>query len=230
MARGFFITGTDTDVGKTTVALGLMAALKNKGVTVAAFKPVSAGCMRTENGLRNDDALQLMQQASVELPYEIVNPYAFEPPIAPHIAAAEQNVEMNIDTIVQAYKKIAAEVDVVIVEGAGGWLVPFNKTQTMADIAYALKLDVIQVVGLKLGCLSHALLTSASIAEHGLKQIGWAGNQRSNDMPYRTENIETLRQHLPGNCLGIVPMLSTTDATTFKTGDIAKRLSIDSLL
>ena len=230
MARGFFITGTDTDVGKTTVALGLMAALKNKGFTVAAFKPVSAGCAQTENGLRNDDALQLMQQASVELPYDTVNPYAFEPAIAPHIAAAEQNIEMNIDTIAQAYQKISAEVDIVIVEGAGGWLVPLNNTQTMADIARALRLDVIQVVGLKLGCLNHALLTSASISEHGLKQLGWAGNQLSNDMPYRKENIETLRQRLPDKCLGIVPMFSTTDETTFETGDIAKHLSIDSLL
>ena len=230
MARGFFITGTDTDVGKTTVALGLMAALKNKGFTVAAFKPVSAGCAQTENGLRNDDALQLMQQASVEFPYDVINPYAFEPAIAPHIAAADVNVEMDINTIVQAYQKIAAKVDIVIVEGAGGWLVPLNKTQTMADVACVLKLDVIQVVGLKLGCLNHALLTSASISEHGLKQLGWTGNQRSNNMPYRTDNIETLRQRLPGNCLGIVPILSTIDETTFKTSDIAKHLNIDSLL
>ena len=225
MARGIFITGTDTDVGKTTVALGLMAALKNKGVAVAAFKPVSAGCIQTENGLRNDDALQLMQQASVELPYDTVNPYAFEPAIAPHIAADEQNIEMNIDTLVQTYKKIAAEVDVVIVEGAGGWLVPLNETQTMADVAKALKLDVIQVVGLKLGCLNHALLTVENITARGLTQIGWATNQCTSDMPYQEDNIQSLQQRLPNTFLGNIPNLQQ-----FNANDICQHLNIDSLL
>lgn len=225
MARGIFITGTDTDVGKTAIALGLMSALQQKGLTVAAFKPVSAGCTKTENGLRNDDALQLMQQASVELPYDIVNPYAFEPAIAPHIAAAEQNIEMSIDTIVQAYEKIAAEVDVVIVEGAGGWLVPFNKTQTMADIACALRLDVIQVVGLKLGCLNHALLTSQSIAAHGLTQKGWVANQCANDMPYQKENIRSLQSRLSGDCFGLIPNLSQITPE-----NIALNLNINTLL
>lgn len=225
MARGIFITGTDTDVGKTATALGLMSALQQKGFTVAAFKPVSAGCTQTENGLRNDDALQLMQQASVKLPYDTINPYAFEPAIAPHIAAQEQNIEMSIDTIVQAYEKIAAEVDVVIVEGAGGWLVPLNKTQSMADIAYALKLDVIQVVGLKLGCLSHALLTSESISAHGLTQTGWVANQCADDMPYQKENIFSLQSRLSGDCLGFIPNMPQITPE-----NIARHLNINTLL
>jgi len=230
MARGFFITGTDTDVGKTTVALGLMAALQQKGLSVAALKPVSAGCVQTDAGLRNDDAVRLMQLASVELPYDIVNPYAFEPAIAPHIAAAENNVEMSIETIKQAYQSIAAEVDVVIVEGAGGWLVPLNKTQTMADIAHALQLDVIQVVGLKLGCLNHALLTSESISAQSLTQVAWVANHASDDMPYRDENIQTLQHRLPGKCLGIVPALQFANGNMIRTEDIAKHLHVDTLL
>lgn len=230
MARGFFITGTDTDVGKTTVALGLMAAFQQKGLSVAAMKPVSAGCTQTNAGLRNDDAMQLMRQASVELPYEIVNPFAFEPAIAPHIAAAESNVEMSIDIIKQAYQFIAAEVDVVIVEGAGGWLVPLNKAQTMADLARAFQLDVIQVVGLKLGCLNHALLTSESIAAQSLTQVAWVANHASDDMPYGDENIKTLQQRLPGECLGIVPALQFANENMIVSEDIAKHLHVDTLL
>lgn len=225
MARGFFITGTDTDVGKTTVALGLMAAFKKNGLSVAAFKPVSAGCVKTQTGLRNEDAVQLMQQASVKFPYEIVNPYAFEPAIAPHIAAAEKNLEMELDTIVQAYQKIATEVDVVIVEGAGGWLVPLNETQTMADVASALQLDIIQVIGLKLGCLNHSLLTAESISTHGLTQIGWITNQCASDMPYQKNNILSLQQRLSGELLGDIPNISQISPS-----DVAQHLKIDSLL
>lgn len=205
MARGFFITGTDTDIGKTTIALGLMTAFKNLGLSVAAFKPVAAGCIQTEHGLRNEDALLLMQHASVEMPYDVVNPYAFKPAIAPHIAAAEKNIEMNIDRIVQAYQKIAAEVDVVIVEGAGGWLVPLNVTQTMADIAKTLSLGVITVVGIRLGCLNHALLTSQSITSNGLRHCGWIANHLSATSTHDTENINTLRTHIPAPLLDEAP-------------------------
>jgi len=205
MAKGFFITGTDTDVGKTTVALGLMSALQQKGLTVAAMKPVSAGCMQTPQGLRNDDAVQLMQQASIDLPYDLVNPYAFEAPIAPHIAATDQNVQMNIDVIKQAYQQIANQADIVIVEGAGGWLVPLNETQTMADAASALQLDVIQVIGLRLGCLNHALLTSASIAAQGLTQVGWVASQLSENMQNPSENIQNFNNDSLGNALASFP-------------------------
>lgn len=225
MARGFFITGTDTDVGKTMVALGLMLAFKKAGMSVAAFKPVSAGCVQTSDGLRNDDAVRLMQQASVELPYDVVNPYAFEAPIAPHIAAAEQHVEIEIDKIVQAYRHISERVDVVIVEGAGGWLVPLNNSQTLADAASALQLDVIQVVGLRLGCLNHALLTSASIKAHGLTQAGWVANQLTDNMQNPSENIHALHQRLTGEYLGFVPNLAQT-----QLHDIAQYLNADMLL
>ena len=205
MKRGFFITGTDTDVGKTTVALGLMATLHKKGFSVAAMKPVSAGCEQTPQGLRNEDSVRLMQQASVDLPYELVNPYAFAVPIAPHIAAEQSGITMQIPALLAAYQEIAQHVDVVIVEGAGGWLVPLNQTQTMADLAVALQLPVITVVGIRLGCLSHALLTQTSIKEHGLTQAGWVANHLIPNMPYAKENIDYLQQRVAGKLLGILP-------------------------
>ncbi len=205
MGKGFFITGTDTDVGKTTIALGLMAALQQQGLSVVAMKPISAGCTKTTTGLRNNDAVQLMQQASLELPYDMVNPYAFEAAIAPHIAAAQNNTTMHIEPLCRAYEKIAAQADVVIVEGAGGWQVPLNENETMADLATALGLPVINIVGLRLGCLSHALLTAESIAAHGLQHTAWVGNMLCAEMICATENIMTLKQRLPGDCLGIVP-------------------------
>lgn len=205
MARGFFITGTDTDVGKTTIALGLMAALQQQGLKVAAMKPVAAGCDRTPQGLRNADAVLLRQQASIELPYDVVNPYAFEAAIAPHLAAQQSTIAMDIDSVVQAFQQISAQADVVIVEGAGGWLVPFTEQLTMADVALALDLPVITVVGLRLGCISHALLTAESIQAHGLDPKAWVANTLSADMPFQQENIETLTQRLPGRRLGVVP-------------------------
>lgn len=225
MARGIFITGTDTDIGKTTVAIGLMDALKKSGLRVAAFKPVSAGCIQTDNGLRNDDAIQLMQLASVELPYDVVNPYAFEPAIAPHIAAAEQNVEMNLETIVQAYQKIAANVDVVIVEGAGGWLVPFNKTQTMADVAQRLQLDIIQVVGIKLGCISHALLTNLAVQACNCKLVGWVANQIEPQTDNTAEIINSIKIRSYAPLLGSVPFCPSASVD-----DMAATLDVSHLI
>jgi dethiobiotin synthetase len=229
-AKGFFITGTDTDVGKTTIALALMDALQKKGLIVAAMKPVSAGCENTEYGLRNEDAVRLMQQASIELPYDVVNPYAFEAQVAPHIAAAEQNITMDIDAIQQAYQHIAAKADVVIVEGAGGWLVPLTATHTMADIVNTLNVDVIQVVGLKLGCLNHALLTSASIAAHGARHVGWITNSLTENMNHQEENILSLQQRLPGNYLGHIPWQTISPTTPANLNNVVTHLNIDSLL
>ncbi len=206
-ATGLFITGTDTDVGKTTVALGLIAALREKGLRVGVMKPVSAGCEQTSDGLRNEDAVLLMQQASVDLPYEIVNPYAFEPAVAPHIAAAEAGITIDIELIRECYLKIAEEVEVVIVEGAGGWLVPINENETMADVVKNLSLDVITVVGIRLGCLNHALLTSQSIASSGLNHRGWIANHLSASTESAAENINTLRARIQAPLLDEIPYM-----------------------
>ena len=222
---GFFITGTDTDVGKTTVALGLIKALQGKGLSVGVMKPVSAGCKSTSGGLRNEDAVLLMQQASVEFPYEVVNPYAFEPAVAPHIAAAEVGVKIDIDVIRQCHLKIAEKVDVVIIEGAGGWLVPINENETMADVAKTLALDVITVVGIRLGCLNHALLTSQSIEANGLNHCGWIANHLSSNITRSKENISTLRKQILAPCIGEIRFNEISGSSV-----IAKQLNVDQLL
>jgi dethiobiotin synthetase len=202
MSKGLFITGTDTGVGKTTVALSLMRTLQDKGLRVAGMKPVASGCEQTPYGLRNDDALKLLTQSSVQLPYEWINPYAFEPPIAPHIAAEKIGVTIDLNVIRACYEKIAHQVDVVIVEGAGGWLVPINDTQTMADIAVSLRLPVINVVAIRLGCLNHALLTHAAIVDSGATLTGWVANVMDPEAPAVEENIAALRQRTHADFLG----------------------------
>ncbi len=174
---GIFVTGTDTGIGKTVVSLGLMQALQDQGLTVAGMKPVSAGCEQTAAGLRNDDAVLLQQQSSITLEYAAVNPYAFEPAIAPHLAARAAGVEIDLDVILTAYRALAARVDCVVVEGVGGWRVPLNERASVADLAAALGLDVCLVVGLRLGCLNHALLSAASIEAAGCHLAGWVANR-----------------------------------------------------
>ena len=202
---GYFITGTDTGVGKTHFAVAMINALKARGKTVAGMKPVAAGCEITKYGLRNDDAIKLQQASSIELPYELVNPYAFEPAIAPHIAAQETNVVIDLAHIKNCYEKIAAKADVVIVEGAGGWLVPLSETATMADIALELQLPVILVVGMRLGCLNHALLTADSIQAKGAKLAGWVANQIYSDIEKLENNIKSLRQRLQSPLVANIP-------------------------
>jgi len=203
--RGYFITGTDTGVGKTAVTLGLMAYLQAQGKTVAAMKPVASGSKRTAAGLVNEDALQLQAQSSVALPYRLVNPYAFEPPIAPHIAAAEAGVTIDIDTIRSACAEIAGKVDCVLVEGVGGWQVPLAVGTTLADLACALDLEVIMVVAIRLGCLNHALLTAESIAASGCVLRGWVANQIPPRAEFAQENINTLKSMLSPSLLGVLP-------------------------
>jgi dethiobiotin synthetase len=208
MMHGFFVTGTDTDCGKTEVTLGLMAALKQRGLTVIGMKPIASGCERTSSGLRNSDAMRLRAEGSIEAPYSLVNPYAFEPPIAPHIAAGEAGIEISLATIEQAYGMLACEADRVIVEGVGGWRVPLGPTLFVSDIPQALELPVILVVGLKLGCINHALLTSDAIRTAGGRLVGWIGNRIDPEMAYPDANLATLAALIEAPCLGVVPWLA----------------------
>ena len=203
-----FITGTDTGIGKTTAALLLMQALKRRGYRVAAMKPISCGCEKTRSGLRHEDALALMAESSVILPYELVNPYVFKEAIAPHIAAQQINVQIDVAEIKHCYQQIKSQVDVVIVEGAGGWLVPINDTQSTADMAAYCNWDVILVVEIRLGCLNHALLSAVSIQEKKCRLTGWIANSRNAEMPYRAENIKSLRSRLAAPLLAELPELS----------------------
>ena len=203
--QGYFITGTDTGVGKTLASLALMHALQSQGHSVAGMKPVSAGCVKTEHGLRNDDAVQLQKASSFELSYELTNPFAYEPPIAPHIAAHQRGDQISINKIEDCFNAIASQSDLVIVEGAGGWLVPINENETMADVAIQLNLPVILVVGMRLGCLNHALLTVENIHSKGVKFAGWIANQIDQDMLKSNENISALETLIQAPLLGIIP-------------------------
>ena len=210
---GYFITGTDTDVGKTVVTLGLMQYLQQQGKTVVAMKPVASGCEQTSGGLRNDDAVQLLQQSSIRLEYDQVNPYAFEPAIAPHIAAAQRGVRIEPEKIQQVYTALTDQADCVLVEGIGGWQVPLNGEVTMAELAVLLGADIILVVGMRLGCLNHALLTAEAIQSSGLRLAGWVANcLPSIQMEAVDENINTLKSMISAPLLGIVPALPRVGA------------------
>lgn len=200
--KGFFVTGTDTGAGKTRVAVALVHALRAQGLRVAAMKPVAAGCVPGE---LNEDVAALVEAADVKAGLRDVNPYAFAEPIAPHIAAGLAGVRIDLDVIAAAYERLAAHADAVVVEGAGGWRVPLNEREDMAGLAERLGLPVVLVVGLRLGCLNHALLTAESIVRRGLPWAGWVGNHIEREMPYAAENIAALRSRLPGPCLGVQP-------------------------
>jgi dethiobiotin synthetase len=200
--KGLFVTGTDTGVGKTRVAVALIHALRARGLRVAAMKPVAAG---HGPGELNEDVTALMQAANVAAELRDVNPYAFANPIAPHIAAGQAGVRIELDVIAAAFSRLAAAADVVVVEGAGGWRVPLNDRDDMADLAQRLGLPVVLVVGMRLGCLSHALLTAESIANRQLPWAGWVANHVDPAMACQAENVAALRARLPGPCLGEQP-------------------------
>jgi dethiobiotin synthetase len=197
---GLFITGTDTGVGKTRVAVALIHALRAQGLRVAAMKPVAAGCAPGE---LNDDVSALLQASNVAADLCDINPYSFAPPIAPHLAAQQAGVRIELPVIVAAYARLAAVADVVVVEGAGGWRVPLNEHEEMADLAHALGLPIVLVVGLRLGCLNHALLTAESISHRHLPWAGWVGNTIDPAMACRAANLDALRARLPMPCLGV---------------------------
>jgi dethiobiotin synthetase len=195
-ARGLFITGTDTSVGKTVVACALVRGFRAQGLRVGVMKPVASGAERTPNGLRNSDALALIEAARSERPYGDVNPYCFEPAISPHIAAEEARIDVDCNIIRHHYDALAAETDQVVVEGAGGWFAPINEHQTMADIAWALNVPALMVVGLKLGCLNHAQLTRIGIESHGVSFAGWIASSVDPLMERLDENLAALERLL----------------------------------
>lgn len=201
MGQGYFVTGTDTGVGKTTVSCALLRAFAAQGKRVVGMKPVVAG---SENSCWQD-VEQLIAASNINAPQEWINPYAFNPPVSPHIAAQQAGVEIDLTVIRQAYQQLCNLADVIIVEGAGGFLVPIGPQQTGADLACALDLPVILVVGMRLGCLNHALLTAQAIHSAGLPLAGWVANCMDPEMLVLRENRVTLEQRLDCPLLGIVP-------------------------
>lgn len=225
MGKKFFVAGTDTEIGKTTIACGLLEKANQQGLRTLALKPVAAGAESTGDGPRNDDALALMQSASIELTYDQVNPVLFEPPIAPHIAAQQAGKRLTVSQLAGYCRgSLTTPSDFALVEGAGGWRVPLSGRETLAGLAIELQLPVILVIGMKLGCLNHALLTAEAIRRDGLPLAGWVANRVDPDMSCFEENVETLKQFLPAPCLGVVPHLPGADPTT-----LAEHLDISPL-
>jgi len=209
----YFVTGTDTEIGKTFIAAALLELARERGLRCAALKPVAAGCSVVDRELVNDDALQLIAASGTDLDYETVNPIALEPAIAPHIAAAHAGIQLDAgDLSRHCLDALAEDIDFAIVEGAGGWLVPLNATETLADVCVGIGARPILTVGMKLGCLNHALLTAHAIAQAGGELAGWVANCPTPEMPVFEENAATLRDRLAAPCLGVVPYLGN-DAT-----------------
>ena len=207
-AKGLFITGTDTGVGKTVIAAALVRALVTQGHRVAVMKPVASGSDRTPAGLRNEDALALMAASNVAAPYDRVNPYCFEPAISPHIAAEEAGITVDTAHIRRNFETLAAAADLVIVEGAGGWLAPISPTASIGDLAEALALPVVLVVGIRLGCINHARLSKLAVEAQHEQLAGWIANTIDSAMPRQKENLETLTRLLGMPPLAIVPSLT----------------------
>lgn len=198
--QGFFVTGTDTDVGKTYIATALVRHFAKQGYQTVGMKPVAAGCETVSGELRNSDVTALVAASNVKALIGDVNPYAFEPAIAPHIAAEQSGVVISMAKIKQAFDALQAQADVVVVEGAGGFRVPLNREETMADLAIQLNLPVIMVVGIRLGCINHALMTAGSIRATGLNLVGWVANRIDQNMPALEENIATLKAMIKAPC------------------------------
>ncbi|MBN3760086.1 dethiobiotin synthase [Burkholderia sp. Ac-20365] len=211
-ALSLFVTGTDTEIGKTLVSAALLRGFAREGLRATAMKPIAAGAALVDGVLHNEDADQLDAAASVLLPPDIRTPFMLKEPAAPHIAAALENVTLDMTRIVDAHKTALTMADVVVVEGVGGFRVPLTDTHDTADLALALNLPVVLVVGMRLGCISHALLTAEAIAARGLPIVGWVANRVDPDMLFPDENIAALRSRLDRQygapLLGIVPHLS----------------------
>ncbi len=215
--NGWFVTATDTDAGKTWVACALVRALRAAGSAVAVMKPVAAGARITPEGLRNDDALQLIEACGRDLSYEAVNPWLFEAAVAPHLAAAGAGVRIGIPPLVEHARALAEESDVLVVEGAGGWLTPLNESETLGDLAVALGLAVLLVVPVRLGCLNHALLSARAIHADGARLGGWVANLVDPAMPFVEQNLATLQHHLGVPCLARIPRLDDPARVVFSS-------------
>lgn len=212
MPTAFFVTGTDTEIGKTTVAAALLHRAKAQGYSTAAVKPVASDCHKTAEGLRNPDALTLWHECSVTLSYAQVNPVAFEPAIAPHLAAQEQNRTLTCSDLYQGVQEVIAyQADLTLIEGAGGWHVPLNAQESLSDLAQQLGYPVILVVGIRLGCINHALLTAQAISAAQLPLAGWIANQCVPNTSRVAEIVQSLTERLPAPCWGQIPYVTPPD-------------------
>lgn len=211
-ASSLFVAGTDTEIGKTLVSSALLHGFARAGLRAAAMKPIASGAVVRDGVLHNEDADQLDAAANVALPNDVRTPFMMREPIAPHIAAAREGITLDIARIVDAHRIAMTKADIVVVEGVGGFRVPLTDTLDTADLAVALNLPVVLVVGMRLGCISHALLTAEAIAARGLKLAGWVANRVDPDMLYPDENLASLKLRIDAPLLGVIPHLAPADA------------------
>ncbi|WP_446811652.1 dethiobiotin synthase [Methylomonas sp. 2BW1-5-20] len=215
MKAGFFVTGTDTDIGKTWTTIALMRGFQRQGLTVAGMKPVAAGCVWRDGVLQNSDALMLQAYASQLLPYDRINPYAFELAVSPHLACGD--VEVRLEVIGDAFDRLRQQADIVLVEGAGGWYSPLSRTLDNAALAHALGLPVILVVGIMLGCINHARLTVQALRQSGLPFAGWVAVQIVEVMPGFESNLDFLREVIDAPLIGVLPHSANADFESLAT-------------
>jgi dethiobiotin synthetase len=213
MKKGYFITGTDTNVGKTWATIALMRYFKGRGESVVGMKPIASGCSMQDGQLKNEDALLIQENASFLIDYDLINPYAYEQPVSPHIAGAKNPVEL--DLLSAKFELLKTLADVVIVEGAGGWYAPLNERETISDLAKALGLPVIMIVALKLGCINHARLTYQAVEQSGLSCSGWIGVCTDPGYLNKDETISTIKAAVDAPLLGILPYREVADFDFF---------------
>lgn len=211
-----FITGTDTDVGKTVISKGILLSAKQQGLRSVGFKPISAGCELTSEGLRNEDALILQANSSMQLGYDLINPIAYQAAIAPHIAAQHRGESIDMAVITDTYRQLTAlQPELLLIEGAGGWHLPVNDEYYLSDWVKQHNIPVIMVVGMKLGCLNHAVLTANAIVAAGVQLVGWVANCTTAEVANYSDMIVTLKRLLPGELLAEVPYCDSVEKEDF---------------
>jgi len=225
MNKAYFIAGTDTGVGKTLVATSLLHLARARGMSTLGLKPVAAGCESIEGQWMNDDARLLMEASSIAVDYQTINPVALRDAMAPHIAAEREQCDIRCAELVEHCKPLLDMADFTVIEGAGGWQVPLNQSETMADLAAGLNCPVVLVVGMRLGCINHALLTAAAIRRDGLQLAGWIANHIDADMAVADENVVALEQRLDAPLTGRIQVQDKINMTT-----VAQGLNLDRLL
>lgn len=213
MEKGYFITGTDTNVGKTWATITLMRYFKRRGKSVAGMKPVASGCLMQDGQLKNEDALLIQENASLSIDYGLINPYAYELPVSPHIAGVNKPVEL--EQLIARFELLKTLVDVVVVEGVGGWYTPLNEREANSDLAIALALPVIMVVAVRLGCINHARLTYQAIKQAGVDCEGWIAVCTDPDLLSRDENIQAIKNTVDAPLLGLLPYREVADFDFF---------------
>jgi dethiobiotin synthetase len=221
MTHGVFITGTDTGIGKTTVSCALLLELRARGLRAVGMKPVASGCERTPDGWRNDDALRLLAVSDPQPDYALVNPYALPEPTAPEIAAHAVHVTVERERLCVAFDALAGQSDLVIVEGVGGWASPLSAQLDQSDLALALDVPVLMVVGLRLGCINHARLTARTIRADGARLLGWIGSAVDAGFLYADDTLAILDRVIGVPRLGLLPHCKDAADATVHSAHLA---------